>query len=304
MDVLNGLEAAVRAVAERTSPAVVGVGAGRGSGSGVVVSAGHVVTNAHNVRGAEVTVTFHDGRTAAAHLAGIDVDGDLAVLDVDTAGTEPVAWRDGAEPIGQGAVVFAVANPGGRGTRTTFGTVSAVSRTFRGPRGRRISGGIEHTAPLARGSSGGPVVDSQGRLVGLNTHRLGDGFYLALTADAELRDRLGALEQGESPARPRLGLALAPAHVAARLRAAVGLAPRDGLLVRDVEDDGPAADAGIRAGDLIVEAAGQPVADADALFAALAAVDEGASLTLGIVRGTEEHTVAVSFGRVSEEGSA
>ncbi|CAN5168791.1 hypothetical protein BH20ACT8_BH20ACT8_20940 [soil metagenome] len=304
MDVLNGLEAAVRAVAERTSPAVVGVGAGRGSGSGVVISAGHVVTNAHNVRGAEVTVTFHDGRTAAAHLAGIDIDGDLAVLDVDTAGTEPVAWRDGAEPIGQGAVVFAVANPGGRGTRTTFGTVSAVSRTFRGPRGRRISGGIEHTAPLARGSSGGPVVDSQGRVVGLNTHRLGDGFYLALTADAELRDRLGALEQGESPARPRLGLALAPAHMAARLRAAVGLAPRDGLLVRDVEDDGPAADAGIRAGDLIVEAAGQPVADADALFAALAAVDEGASLTLGIVRGTEEHTVAVSFGRVSEEGSA
>ena len=101
-------------------------------------------------------------------------------------------WADGAGPsVGQ--PVFALANPGGRGLRVTFGFVSGVERTFRGPRGRRISGSLEHTAPLLPGSSGGPVLDGDGRLLGINTNRLGEGFYLAIPADATLRGRVDAL---------------------------------------------------------------------------------------------------------------
>ena len=173
----------------------------------------------------------------------------------------------------------------------TFGTVSAVARAFRGPGGRRIAGSVEHTAPMAPGSSGGPVVDREGRLLGLNTNRLGEGFYLALPADPALRQRVEALARGESAQRPRLGVAVAPSHVARRLRRSVGLPERDGLLVRGVEDGSPAARAGIQEGDLIVAAAGRDVTDADALFDALATAGE--SFEVRIVRGTEERTVAI-----------
>jgi len=195
-------------------------------------------------------------------------------------------------------VFGASATPGG-GTRVTFGTVSAVARAFRGPGGRRIAGSVEHTAPLASGSSGGPIVDADGRLLGLNTNRLGEGFYLALPADAALRERVDALGKGESVNRPRLGVAVAPSHVARRLRASVGLAERDGLLVRGVEDDSLAAKAGIKEGDLIVEAAGRPVTDADELFEALGAAGE--TYEVKIVRGTEERTIAVGGGAATGE---
>src|SRR6266566_4854021 len=105
----------------------------------------------------------------------------------------------------------------------TAGTISSVERSFRGPGGTRIGGSIEHTAPLASGSSGGPLVDGDGRLLALNTNRVGEGFYLARPADAAFRDRVGALGRGESVTRPRLGIAVAPSAIARRLRASVGL---------------------------------------------------------------------------------
>ncbi|MDF2740841.1 MAG: serine protease, partial [Actinomycetia bacterium] len=249
MSVLDELEQAVREVAERVGPSVVGIGRGRGRGSGVVLADGLVATNAHNLRGEETTVVFAGDRSAVGRVAGVDVDGDLAVIAVDTGGAPAIAWAD--EAAAQvGSAVFALANPGGQ-LRVTFGLVSAVGRAFRGPRGRRIAGSIEHTAPLPRGASGGPVVDAAGRLLGIDTNRLGDGFYLALPADADLRQRLDALGRGETAARPRLGVGIAPARVARQLRRAVGLPERDGLLVRVVEDGGPADRAGLRTGDLV-----------------------------------------------------
>jgi serine protease Do len=292
MSALEELEQAIGQVAGQVGGAVVGIGRGWGRGSGVVVADGRVVTNAHNLRGDEVTVVFADGRAVTGQVQGVDVDGDLAVIAVDTAGATPVTWADGTVLVG--AVVFALASPGGR-RRITAGLVSAVDRAFRGPRGRRIAGSIEHTAPLARGSSGGPVVNRAGQLVGINTHRLGEGFYLALPADAELRQRIDALARGEVPTRPRLGVGIAPAGVARRLRRAVGLPERDGLLVRVVEEGGPADRAGVQAGDLIVSVDGQPVTDADQLYQALDRVS-GERLALGIVRGVDERTVTVSFG--------
>jgi S1-C subfamily serine protease len=293
MSVLDELEQAVREVAERVGPSVVGIGRGRGRGSGVVLADGLVATNAHNIRGEETTVVFAGDRSGVGRVAGVDVDADLAVIAVDTGGAPAIAWADAEARVG--AAVFALANPGGQ-LRTTFGLVSAVGRAFRGPRGRRIAGSIEHTAPLPRGASGGPVVDRDGRLLGIDTNRLGDGFYLALPADAELRQRLDALGRGETTARPRLGVGIAPARVARQLRRAVGLPERDGLLVRVVEDGGPADRAGLRTGDLVVEAGGRPVTDADELYEVLDQVGEGQTLTLRVVRGTDELTVTVGFG--------
>ena len=134
--------------------------------------------------------------------------------------TPAVEWSAHAASIGTAA--FAVTT-NGSANRATFGFVSSVARSFRGPRGRRISGSIEHTAPLAPGSSGSPLVDRDGKLIGLNTNRVGDGFYLALPADESLKNRIASLQRGESAERPRLGVGIAPSWVANRMRRAVGL---------------------------------------------------------------------------------
>lgn len=289
MSLIDELQSAVSAVAERAGPSIVGIGRGN-RGSGVVIADGKVLTNAHNLRGDEVTVTFADGRRTRGTVAGVDGDGDLAVVDVGTAGATPLAWSDGGE-LAIGTAVFGAAASHGGGTRVTFGLVSAVARSFRGPGGRRISGSIEHTAPLAPGSSGGALLSASGDLIGLNTNRIGEGFYLALPADAALRERVDALGRGESPQPTRLGVAVAPAHVARRMRRAVGLPERAGVLVRGVEDDSLADAAGIDAGDLIVSAGGKPIGDADDLFEALGSLKRPFDLVL--VRGTEERTVSV-----------
>jgi len=182
MAVLEEVTGSVRAVVDRVGPAVVGLGRGWGRGSGVVVAPGRVVTNAHNLRGDDVSVTFADGRVETGEVVGVDSDGDLAVIAVETGDAEPVEIAGDAS-LATGSVVFALANPGGRGLRATLGLVSTTERSFRGPRGRRFRGAIEHTAPLPRGSSGGPLVDEAGRLLGINTVRLDGGLIVAIAAD-------------------------------------------------------------------------------------------------------------------------
>jgi S1-C subfamily serine protease len=299
MAVLEELTGAIERIADRVGPAVVGLGRGWGRGSGVAVAEGRVLTNAHNLRGDEVAVTFADGRAADGRVVGVDEDGDLAAIEVDTGEVEPVEWAPD-DGVSTGAAVFALANPGGRGLRVTFGLVSATERSFRGPRGRRIRGSIEHTAPLPRGSSGGPLADAEGRLLGLNTVRMEGGLILAIPADVSFRDRAEALGRGEEPRRARLGVAIAPAYVARKLRRAVGLPEREGLLVHRVERGGPAARAGLRRGDLIVAAAGTSVARVDDLHDALDPSPPDGELVLTVVRGEDEREVAVTF---SEAGA-
>jgi serine protease Do len=298
-------EAAGRVVAQ-AAPAVVRIGRGWGRGAGIVVADGIVVTNAHNLRGQETTVTFADGRTATAAVTGVDVDGDLAVLTVDTSGVTPLPWDPTTAEVNVGTPVWAIGTVPGGGVRVTMGTVSAVGQHFRGPRGRHIAGSVEHTAPLVRGSSGGPIVDSDGRLIGINTHRLDGGFYLAVPAGAALKERVDALARGESPRRVRLGVAVAPPAAASKLRAAVGLPEREGVLIRGVEADSPAGRAGLRTGDLIVAGGGQEIASVDDLYRTLDGVAEGDTLSLRIVRGADELDVSVSFGTTGTgaEGSA
>ena len=291
-EVLEALQRAVNEAAEKVGPAVAGLGRGWGRGSGVVIAPGQVLTVAHVLRGDEVAVAFGDGDVRDGRVLGADPDLDVAVIGVDTGDVPAVRWEPGETPAA-GAPVFALANPGGRGLRTTFGLVSATGRGFRGPRGRRVTGSIEHTAPLPRGSSGGPLVDLDGNLLGLNAVRRDGGFILALPADAALRHRVEELARGDAVERPRLGVALAPPRVARRLRTAVGLPERDGLLVRDVVRDSPAAAAGLQRGDLLVRAGDRPLASMDDLFDALDGA--GDTLAVALVRGTDERELEVAL---------
>jgi serine protease Do len=297
---IQELQDAIGGAAERIGPSVVGLGRGWGLGSGVVVAEGQVLTNAHNLRRDEVAVTFADGRRAPGQVAGMDRDLDLAVLSVDTGDAPAITWEPDGTP-GIGTPVLALANPGGRGLRATLGFVSSEGRSFRGPRGRRVRDAVEHTAPLPRGSSGGPLVNSEGNLLGLNSIRLDGGLILAVPATSAVKERVFQLARGEAPSPHRLGVAVAPPRVARRLRRAVGLPEREGLLVRDVEDDSPAADAGIERGDLIVAAGASDIDGVDALYSALDAVPAGGGeLQLTIVHGTEERAVTVTFAATKE----
>jgi S1-C subfamily serine protease len=264
---------AIAAIAERVGPSVAGLGRGWGRGSGVVVAPNRVLTNAHVLRGPDVAVALGGG-THHGRVAGADPDTDVAVIEVDTGDAPPVGWDpERAAAAGIGTPVFALADPGGRGLRVTHGFVATAPHPVRGPRGRRIAGSLEHTAPLPRGASGGPLVDAEGHLLGLNTVRLEGGFILALPADASMRARVDALARGESTARPRLGVALGR-----------------GLLVRAVKDASPAAVAGIVPGDRFVALDDRPLRSSDDLLDALEA---GQPFTVTVQRGSEQRDLSV-----------
>lgn len=291
MTLLQELSDTAATVAAQLAPSTVAIG--RSSrGSGVVVAPGRVLTNAHNLRDRTTQVTFADGRVEQGRVLAADVGADLAVLEVDTGEAPGVTWAD--EVPGLGAAVFALARSAA-GERLTVGFVSGVRRAFRGPRGRRIEGGLEHTAPMARGASGGPLVDAHGRVVGINTHRLGEGFYLAQAAEADLVAKVQALAEGREPTRAELGIAVAPPGVAAKLRRSVGLDERDGVLVRGVAEGSPAAAAELREGDLIVASGERTIEGVDELHAVLAGHDTAHPLELTVVRGADELQLTVTF---------
>ena len=291
MAVLEELEATVGQVADRVGASVVGLGRGWGRGSGVVIASGKVLTSAHNLRRDEVAVTFANGRRETASVAATDPDADLAVLSVDTGDAPALEWAEDGARLGK--PVLALANPGGRGLRATFGLVSSTGRSFRGPRGRRVTDTLEHSAPLPRGSSGGPVVDTAGRLLGINTLRIEGGLIVAVAGTSAVRDRVGALVRGEAPRRRTVGVYLAPPRAARRMRRAVGLPEQDGVLVRGVAEGSAAERAGIERGDLIVSVGERPIERLDDLYEAVDAAEED-TIELGLIRGTETRTVTVA----------
>src|SRR5258706_3535582 len=138
MTILDEIQTSIRQHAEGAGSSVVGIGQRWGVGSGIVLAEGRVLHKRRNGRGDQVTVTFADGRTAEGSVAGQDIDGDLAVIEVDTGGAPALAWADGAgTPIG--TPVFALSNPGGRGLRVTFGFLSGVDPALPGPPGPRLT---------------------------------------------------------------------------------------------------------------------------------------------------------------------
>ena len=297
MAVLEQMGQELRTAADRYGAATVGVGRGWRVGSGVVIGADRVLTAARHAGDATTTISFVDGRTEKGSVIAADRDLGVAVLEAPTGDVEPLEWvPEGFEPA-IGTPLVALANPGGRGLRATVGFVSATDRTFRGRRGRRLGEAIEHTAALPRGSAGGPLVDLEGRLVGVNFLRSQGGLIVALGAGS-LRDVVDRLGRGEEVHRPSLGVAVAPPWVARKMRRAVGLPEREGLLVRAVEEGSAADRAGVERGDLIVGAGGSPVDGIDALHRS---IDEaaGGNVGLTVVRGVDEHELGVELAAAS-----
>ena len=196
MSALEELSGAIRAVNDAAGSAVVGIGRGI-RGSGVVIGDGRVLTNAHNLRGDEVTVTFRDGRSTRGTVRGVDPDGDLAVdrrrhdrRDGRSAGPTP-------SPV-SATSSSALAATGAGAARVTAGSSPPSSRRSAGPAAAGSAAASSTPRRWPRARRAGRSSTAAGRLVALNTNRVGEGFYLARPADAALRERVDALGRGES----------------------------------------------------------------------------------------------------------
>ncbi len=281
-----------------------------GVGSGFVVSEdGHIVTNHHVVEGAkEIAVTFHDKRRLPARIVGADPKTDLALLKVDT--DEPlahVAFGD-SERVRVGDWVVAVGNPFGLGHSVTAGIVSA--------RGRQIGAGpyddfLQISAPINRGNSGGPAFNLQGEVIGVNTAifspnggSVGIGFAVPASLAGDIVAELkadGAVERG------RLGVRVQ--QMGDDLAAGLGLDKAEGALVASVDPSGPAAGAGLMAGDVILEVDGKRVGEMRRLPRMIAARDPGDTVTLKFWRDRKMASAEVvldalpASGKVAEAGA-
>jgi serine protease Do len=271
----------VTSLKDSVGAAVITLGRGARRGSGLVVAEDRVIAMAHSLPKGQFELSV-GGETRAGALEGSDLATGLALISVPTGALAPIVWAD--QPPQLGDVVFALGDPG-TGLRVTEGRVSAAPLSLRGRSGRLIEG-VEHTAPLPRGSGGGPLVNADGAVLGLNALRTDPGFLFAIGTGA-VRPAVERLLAGESETRT-LGVAVAPPRVARRLRRAVGLPERDGLLVRDVKDGSAAQAAGVQVGDLIVRLGDLDIVSVDALFAALDDDATGEPSALTVVRGVDE----------------
>ncbi len=284
-------------------------------GSGFIVSPdGHIVTNAHVVQGGDVTVWLDDRRSFPAELVGLDRTTDVALLDIDAEGlpTLPFAPR---EDLAVGDWVLAIGSPGVGGGQleqtVTAGIVSALGRPLQllsqglleDPQlqefaGYAIEDFIQTDAVINPGNSGGPLVDMRGRVVGINTaiasptgYYLGYGFAVPADLVSAVVDDL--LEFGEVR-RAQLGVNVTT--VTPEDAEYFSLPEVSGVLVQDAAEGGPAAEAGLRQGDVIVSLDGQPIERSAALQRAVAERSPGDRIELGIVRDGERMTVAVTLG--------
>ena len=301
---LDAYSTAVTSAVERVSPSVVNIevqqNAGRtrsgdqrerrGGGSGFVFTPdGLILTNSHVVHdAARIAVTMTDGRHMAASLIGDDPASDLAVIRVDEPGLAAAAMGD-SQRLRVGQIVIAIGAPYGFQSTVTAGVVSALGRSLRSYSGRLIDDVIQTDAALNPGNSGGPLVDSAGRVVGVNTATIlpaqGICFAIGINTAKFVASRL--LRDGRIR-RSYVGLSGQTVPVHRRVVRFYDLPKESGALVLSVEDRSPAKRAGLREGDIIVALEGQPVAGVDDLHRLLTEVRVGVSCVLTVLRGTEK----------------
>jgi S1-C subfamily serine protease len=288
----------VVSVVDMVGPAVVSVHVGRdrsdsrlasGSGSGVVLTPdGYVLTNEHVVHGStRVDLTLIHGDSVEAHVVAVDPSTDLAVLHARIRGLPSIGALSLA-PLRPGQLVVAIGNPFGFEATVSAGVVSAHGRTLRGRDGRLIEGVIQHTAPLNPGNSGGPLVDSRGRVVGINTAIIAAAQGLGFAVPASTAEWVVSeiLAHGRVR-RAYLGIAGRTRKLDRRLVRSLDLPAESGLEIVSREPATPAAASDLRLGDIIVAAHGQPVESVDALHRFLSRWSLGEALKLTVLRRTQ-----------------
>ena len=303
-DLLDAYSEAVVAVVDAVGPSVVSIRtnvragrrSGAGAGSGVVIASdGYVLTNSHVVHGAhDLEVSLTDGRRFAATLTGDDPGTDLAVIRVD-APALPAARFGQSARLRVGQLVIAIGNPFGFESTVSAGVVSALGRSLRSTTGRLIDNIIQTDVALNPGNSGGPLVDSRGRVVGINSavFAMAQGISFAVPIDTATWVVPQLLARGRV-SRAYLGFGGQSRPFDRRLARALGLANTRAVEIVSVEPATPAAGAGLQTGDLVVAIGDRPVETVDDVHRLLVAWPIGAPLTVVIVRGVDRRDVTVT----------
>jgi S1-C subfamily serine protease len=301
---LDSYSRAVTAAVERVSPSVVNVevhqavrragggaraGERRGGGSGFVFTPdGLILTNSHVVHDAtRIEVTLADGRRAPAHTVGDDPATDLAVIRIDASGLQAVPLGD-SQQLRPGQMAIAIGNPYGFQSTVTAGVISALGRSLRSYSGRLIEDVIQTDAALNPGNSGGPLVDSRGQVIGVNTATIlpaqGICFAIGINTAKFVASRL--LRDGRIR-RSYIGVSAQTVPIHRRVVRFYSLARETGVVVVGIEDRSPARTAGLREGDVIVALDDKPVAGVDDLHRLLTDAQVGARCALTVIRHTE-----------------
>lgn len=283
-DLLDAYSRAVIGVVEKAGAAVVSLSVGNGAGSGFVVTPdGYVMTNSHVVSSAKrIRVRTSTGEEAEARVVGDDPATDLALVRVET--PLPYLPVDGTISPRVGQLAVAIGNPLGFESTVSTGVVSALGRSLRGRGNRLIDGVIQHTAPLNPGNSGGPLLDTAGRVIGVNTAIIARsqnlGFAIAVETAAWV---LGQILQHGRVRRAWLGIGAARRPLDRRLAYHHGLGAA-AIEVQSVEPGSPAAKTGLIDGDLLVRFNDKPLESVDELHKVLRNTEAGKPIPLGVIR--------------------
>jgi S1-C subfamily serine protease len=306
VELLDAYSRAVITVAEAVGPAVVSIATGRpakngepetgGAGSGVIIAPdGYVLTNDHVVHGSkQLVVSLTNGASHAAALVGTDPSTDLAVIRADSANL-PFATLGESAALRVGQLVIAIGNPFGFQSTVSTGVVSALGRALRSRKGRLIESIIQHTAPLNPGNSGGPLVDSRGRIVGLNTAIImgaqGIGFSIPSDTAKWVVSQLLTLGRVR---RGYLGIAAQQRPLSRRTARFFNLTQASCVEVLSVTGGGPAEQGGMRKGDLIVALNGTGITTVDLLQKFLAEWPIGKPVKVSVLRVQERLEIVVT----------
>jgi S1-C subfamily serine protease len=298
---LDAYSEAVIGAVERVSPSVVKIDVehrgrrGGGSGSGFVFTTdGFAITNSHVVHGADrVAAVLADGRRAPATLVGDDPDTDLAVVRLSADGVPPAAFGESSR-VRVGQVAIAIGNPFGFHATVTTGVVSALGRSLRAQSGRLIDDVLQTDASLNPGNSGGPLVNSRGEVIGVNTAMIlpAQGICFAIASDLAKFVATSLIRDGRI-VRGWIGVAGQNARLRRHLVRRHGLTHDSGVLVLSVERGSPAERTGLREGDIIVALGGEPVAGVDDLHKGLTGGVVGVETGLIVLRNSEPLALAI-----------